>query len=232
MARKRMVSPEFWTDEKLGLMPVEARLLFMGLISNADDAGRLPGNTLLVKSMIFPYDTCSTNKVEDWIKLLHQHRLINRYNVNDQTYIQIINFTKHQNINRPTPSKIPAFEALTEDSLRTHGALTEDSLPIEEKRIEKKRREEKVARAENVLLTDIEYQSLIDKLGEQITVNMIDKLNLYKGSTGKKYQSDYMTILSWERKDREGQQTGPKSKADAIDQYFKEVDLSEQESSL
>ena len=107
MARKRMISPEFWTDEKIGLMPTEARLLFMGLISNADDEGRLPGNTLLVKSMIFPYDSYSANKTEEWLKTLCQSQVIIRYQVNSQTYIQVVNFLKHQTINKATESKIP-----------------------------------------------------------------------------------------------------------------------------
>jgi uncharacterized phage protein (TIGR02220 family) len=155
-----MISPEFWTDEKLGLMPVEARLLFMGLVSNADDAGRLPGNTLLVKSMVFPYDNYSVNKIDEWLKLLCQQNLIIRYKIDSQTYIQVVNFLKHQTINRPTPSRIPGFIEdelqLNEDSLNTHGGLTEDSLLIE-----KKRREEKVKES------NIPFEDIISYLNEK-----------------------------------------------------------------
>jgi hypothetical protein len=41
---------------------------------------------------------------------------------------------------------------------------------------------------------------LIEQFGEAGTKEKIENLNLYKGSTGKKYKSDYLTILSWERK--------------------------------
>ena len=34
-----MIDPNFWTDEKLGECSIQERLLFMGLISNADDEG-------------------------------------------------------------------------------------------------------------------------------------------------------------------------------------------------
>ena len=51
-------------------------------------------------------------------------------------YGQIVAWAKHQRINRPTPSSLPGPEdrgsrpdkLIREDSLRTHGALTEDSL--------------------------------------------------------------------------------------------------------
>lgn len=141
MARKRMISPEFWTDEKIGSLNVEARLLFMGLISNADDEGRLPGNTMLIKSMIFPYDNYTVTKVEDWLLSLCRLNIIKRYKVDGQTYIQIVNFSKHQTINRPTPSKIPVFESSLEESLTTHGGLSEDSLLKEDKLKEDKLKE-------------------------------------------------------------------------------------------
>ena len=208
MARKRMISPEFWTDEKVGLMPVEARLLFMGLISNADDTGRLPGNALLVKSMIFPYDNYTINKIDEWLKLLCQQKIIIRYKVDSQTYIQVVNFLKHQTINRPTTSKIPAFTPCVEDSLRTHGGLTEDSLLIEDNIKEVKLKEKKLSYAEFVSMAEEEHKKLIEQFGEQGTKSRIENLNLYKGSTGKKYQSDYLTILSWERKNKGGVASG------------------------
>jgi len=54
--------------------------------------------------------------------------------------------------------------------------------------------------AEFVTMNDEEYQKLLLEFEEVGTKERIEKLNLYKGSTGKKYSSDYLTILSWERK--------------------------------
>lgn len=51
-----------------------------------------------------------------------------------------------------------------------------------------------------VTLTTEEHENLIEKFGEGGTAERIENLDLYKGSTGKKYASDYMTILAWERK--------------------------------
>jgi hypothetical protein len=55
----------------------------------------------------------------------------------------------------------------------------------------------KVQCAEFVSMTNDEKSSLIAKLGEHGTARCIEILDNYKGSKGKKYDSDYRAILSW-----------------------------------
>ncbi len=55
----------------------------------------------------------------------------------------------------------------------------------------------------NVLLTDEEYQ----KVKVQNSEKIIEDLDMYKESTGKKYKSDYATILNWQRKNNPGTET-------------------------
>lgn len=139
MARKRMIDPSIWSDEKLGLLTPLHRLLFIGLFSNADDEGRLPGHPNYIKSLIFPYDNDITpQNVETMLNDLNSKGLILTYMVNGQRYIQVVNFLKYQKINRPTPSKIPpppvettvknATTCFSESSLNTHGVVIEHSL--------------------------------------------------------------------------------------------------------
>ena len=56
---------------------------------------------------------------------------------------------------------------------------------------------EKAAYAEYVSMTNAEYAALVERYGEQAAREMIDILDNYKGSNGKKYKSDYRAILSW-----------------------------------
>lgn len=53
-----------------------------------------------------------------------------------------------------------------------------------------------------VLLTDDEYQKLVQEFGEQGTKGRIEALNDGIGSKGYKYKSHYHTILTWERKNK------------------------------
>jgi len=64
----------------------------------------------------------------------------------------------------------------------------------------------KIQYAEYVSMTETEYKDLIDRFGVRGTEDRIVNLNLYKGSTGKKYNSDHLTILAWERRN-----PGPKA---------------------
>jgi len=60
-----------------------------------------------------------------------------------------------------------------------------------------KEKEKKNKYAPYVLLLDSEYFKLTEKYGDDIAKKCVEKLNNYKGSTGKKYKSDYLTILNW-----------------------------------
>lgn len=51
--------------------------------------------------------------------------------------------------------------------------------------------------ADDVTMTEIEYQKLVSRYGEEKTKHLIEVLSNYKGSKGKKYISDYKAILSW-----------------------------------
>lgn len=51
--------------------------------------------------------------------------------------------------------------------------------------------------ADFVSLTEDEHRKLVYGYGQRATDKFVEVLNLYKGSTGKTYKSDYMTILNW-----------------------------------
>jgi len=57
---------------------------------------------------------------------------------------------------------------------------------------------------DNILLTEEEYQKLVERFGEAGTKDRLENLSLYKKSKGKRYSSDYATILAWEKRDEKG----------------------------
>lgn len=65
-----------------------------------------------------------------------------------------------------------------------------------------KTKEKKVKYAEFVSMKKEEYEKLVEQFGEPGAKDRIENLNLYKGSNGKKYKDDYLTILAWERKNK------------------------------
>lgn len=65
------------------------------------------------------------------------------------------------------------------------------------KKKSEKSKSEKTKFAEFVSMTNDEYTSLVAKVGEQGAKRCIEILDNYKGSSGKKYNSDYRAILNW-----------------------------------
>lgn len=142
MARKRMIDPSFWSDEKLGECSRDERLLFMGLVSNADDEGYGRANPKLLRSSVFPYDDLRVSDLEKWLSRLGGLNLIVLYAVSGQAYYYLPNFTKHQTINKPTESTFPKPEEGEKTPLPYDYGSTTVVLPPkrrEEKRIEEKR---------------------------------------------------------------------------------------------
>ncbi|WP_392750614.1 HNH endonuclease [Streptomyces sp. LN590] len=110
MARIRTVKPEFWEDEVVGLMPRDARLLFVATFNMADDEGLLRWTPAYIKASAFMYDDdLSVPDVAKLMQYVTDAGLLYPYigGVARQQMAVIVNFRKHQKINRPQKSKLP-----------------------------------------------------------------------------------------------------------------------------
>ena len=99
MPRIRSVKPEFWQDEKLAALTVIDRLVFLGLISMADDAGRVLDSVKIIDAFIFPFsdDTCA-----DSLGALESLARIARGRTESgQRVLQIVNWDRHQKVDHP-----------------------------------------------------------------------------------------------------------------------------------
>ena len=96
MARKRQIDPDIWTSEQFITLSLEARLMFIGMISHADDEGRLRGSVMSLKATIFPADTYSLEKIKQWRKEVISNRLGLFYSVDGDEYICLPKFRKYQ----------------------------------------------------------------------------------------------------------------------------------------
>lgn len=129
MARIRTIKPEFWLNESLSSISECALILAAALLNYADDEGYFNANEALIKAACFPIREPSVS-IHGALTELSVIGYIRMASCAGRKYGHILNFEKHQRINRPTKSTISNLNLdwLTEDSLRTHGGLTEDSL--------------------------------------------------------------------------------------------------------
>lgn len=99
------MKPEFWTDYRLSRMPSLTRLVFACLWSMADDEGRGEGDASTVQRFGFPMET--TADVAAALDSLAADERIALYQVRDIPHWQVVNFRRHQRIDKPQPSRLP-----------------------------------------------------------------------------------------------------------------------------
>ncbi len=130
MGRIRTIKPEFFTDEDLSKLPEVTHYgMAAGLLTYADDEGYFTANPGLIEAAPFPLRESSVS-THDMLTQLENMGYIRRGSTPDgKVWGVVVNFTKHQRVNRPTSSKIKTLPIRWEPSVTTHGGLTEDSLP-------------------------------------------------------------------------------------------------------
>lgn len=121
MARKRQIDPDFWTSEQVISLPVEARLLFIGMISHADDEGRLKGSVLSLRINIFPTDNFSNEQIEQWRDKITEGGLAKYYKVDGMEYLWLPTFQKYQYMTKSYPSKLPPPNGIGNDIDNVNG---------------------------------------------------------------------------------------------------------------
>lgn len=124
--RIRTLKPDVWQDRDVGHVSIGARLLFVGLITQADDEGRFRAEPALLRAALFPFDAFSTTAagtlpgmqveldLEAWLAELEQAGktserpgLIRLWHVRGERFGDLPGFAKHQRIQRPSPSLLP-----------------------------------------------------------------------------------------------------------------------------
>ena len=180
MPRRRMIKPEFFTDEKVINLPIPARLLFIGMWNHADDEGIFRDSPIQLKVQVFPADeSIDLNVIKNYIDLMIQHKLlIPGLNVDDCKLLKITKWHDHQTINRPTPSKyiftpinedsVNTHTQLSEHSVRTHTQLTEDSLPSKDKISKDKISKDKL-KEDKIKVKENSSKSKTDLIKEEFT---------------------------------------------------------------
>lgn len=105
MARIRSVKPEFWRDAKVLKLSEGAMLLFIGSWNLCDDEGRMVWDPEQVQVDLF-----SSKPHLDLEKLaaeLVAQRMVVLYEAAGVRYYAVRNFSKHQKIDKRTPSRLP-----------------------------------------------------------------------------------------------------------------------------
>lgn len=217
MARKRMLSPDIWESESFSLLSDQAKIVFIGLISLADDDGRGKANPAFIKSTLFPYD--EKRRVADVKSALSEiARCMSTqfYSVDGNDYYFMKNWKKWQKIDKPSKSKLPAppdsgvgalytesedFQKFDEHSTKIRRTLDEQSAlnRIEENKNKNLNTTNVVAQ---VGLSDEQYSKLCAEIGKADCDYYISRVKAFLSRNPNARKLDvYSCILKWRRED-------------------------------
>ena len=136
--RNRILKKEYWCDEKIIELSFMERLLFLGMTNFSDDSGVQKYAPKGLKAKIFPADNVEVELIEQGLFKMKELGLIE---INDDyTLIRIFNWSIHQKINRPYPSKYNFVKGINERSVNTPTSIIEGSLPNKNKKEKKKKK--------------------------------------------------------------------------------------------
>lgn len=103
MAEWRKLYGKMWRDRDIMRVSRDARLLFAGIITIADDEGYCDGSGETLKAEIFPSDDdVSVTDVSRWRDELVTNTLLDRYDIGTDTYVHLPNWEEYQKVRKDT----------------------------------------------------------------------------------------------------------------------------------
>ncbi len=134
--RIRSIKPEFWRSPDISSLALEDRLLFIGLWSYVDDNGVGVDRDAVIAADLFaddlsrdPRDTLA--RVSGGLQRLFEAGRIVRYGVDGRDFFEIVNWKRHQRIDKPAVPRLPsagAENAVIRETLATVSRDVRDTL--------------------------------------------------------------------------------------------------------
>ena len=91
-----MIHPLIWEDPSFNKLSRDARLLFIGMISNADDEGYIRGDAGSLKRLVFGFDYLEVKEIENWRKELELVNNIHFYKLGNEEYAHFLKWKTYQ----------------------------------------------------------------------------------------------------------------------------------------
>lgn len=139
--RIRTIKPEFWQNETIACLPEFTRLVAIALLNYADDHGYFMANHKLIAGNLFPFEDDSKKIPRAIQELSCVDYLELGIDSKGRHVARVVNFDKHQRVDKPKPSIIKEDFIIQEQS-KTHPRTIQDASQEEGKGMEKEAEKE------------------------------------------------------------------------------------------
>lgn len=135
-----MVSKTISTSVKLAKVSDFSALLFTWIIPHTDDFGRMEGSALAVWGIVCPMRGKTEEQVEEALEELCKNKLILRYEVDGERYLEVVGFDNHQTLKNdrkpavaaPPPTSNDGIQRNPKESKGIHSIKYLSSVPPED----------------------------------------------------------------------------------------------------
>ena len=207
MAERRMFAKTIIDSDAFLEMSETARLLYYDLCMRADDDGFI-NSPKKIQRMIGATDRDLENLIAKKFIIMFESGVVVIKHWKIHNYIQKDRYkpTVYKDEMAQLEVKENNAYSLYTDCIQnvykldTQVRLGKDRLGKDNNNIPPpppKLEKEHINGAEFVTMTNDEYEKLIATYGKEFTDKCVEVLDNYKGSSGKKYKSDYRAVLSW-----------------------------------
>lgn len=116
----------------------EARLLFTWMIPHADDEGRIKGEADYIKAVVVPMTDWSFEQIEKYLEEIANSKLINRWRVDEDWFIEFVKWTNYQHIRpeRFKDSVLPSYSKKNDTQLATNRQPSDNHLSTQSSQVE------------------------------------------------------------------------------------------------
>jgi len=138
VARIRSIHPGLWTDEAFLSIDDAARLLYIGLLTEADDNGAFEWKPLTIKVRLRPATSETPADIASIMERLCAANMIRRYEHDGKSFGAVRNFVRYQRPKSPKsvhviPEQVREFVGLNEDGSRPRAETGRPPTEDEEK---------------------------------------------------------------------------------------------------
>jgi len=186
MARARNIKPAFFDNDELADIDPLGRLLFIGLWTLADFKGDLEWRSKRIKKQLLAYDDCN---ISELAINLDKSGFIRFYSDGNKIYLNVSNFTKHQNPHKNERLKGSEIPAITNEMRQ---AIDLDTLAINRDLSGLERNDSNSNRADSLILipdSPILKPEPLNKDPMSCKPDVVEIINYMNSVIGTKYKT-------------------------------------------